>query len=392
MPEYKNTLLKLNLKSLLEEYSGRNSLALKKRFPEHYMLISQQLSIYPKAAKKLPVFTSFGCFLTAKSYEQSSSEPLAEYKARLFGGDVLLDLTGGLGIDDIAFSNSYDSVISIDSDNTLNELVRANLIIMGISNITRINSTAEEFIKIKITASLVYIDADRRAAGRRSIKLEDSSPPVIIMMKRLFEIAPCVLLKISPLVDLTYLSKTLKNISDIRVISLDGEVKEILVLLKRNHIGLTMRHAVDISALRSDQFFESSGVSGEFPALNENGCYFYEPSASLIKAGLTEEYAIKNGLFMLSKKSVYLTSDKFVKEFFGRSFEVISKMDFGKSAVKSYLKQNNIFKANIAQRDFPVTVDELRKAFRISDGGNDYLFFTAGSNRKKLFYHCKKAQ
>ncbi len=390
MPEYKNTLLNLNLKSLLEEYSGKNSLVLKKKFPEHYMLISEQLSVYPKAAKKLPVFTSHGCFLTAKSYEQSSSEHLAHYKARLFKGDVLLDLSGGLGIDDIAFSGSFGSVVSIDNDTALNELVRANLVKMGLSNILRIDSSAEEFIKSNIKASLIYIDADRRTTGKRSVLLENSSPPVLLMLDRMFEISHKILLKLSPLIDISYVYRALRGIREVRVISLDGEVKEILVLLERNHDGKTEIYAVGLMPGKEDMVF--SGISLNEPKLdiNENGDFFYEPSPSLIKSGLAHQYALKNEISGISNNGIFLTSNKFIKNFFGRSFKVISKFDFGKSAVRNYLKVNHISKANVARRNFPEIAEDLRRVFKISDGGEDYLFFTSGNNKKKLFYHCQK--
>ncbi|MCC7158999.1 MAG: hypothetical protein IT281_05635 [Ignavibacteria bacterium] len=392
MPEYKNTLLNLNLKSLLEEYSGRNSLALKKKFPEHYKLISEQLSIYPKAIKKLPVFTSLGCFLTAKSYEQSSSEPLAEYKARLFKGDVLLDLSGGLGIDDIAFSRSFNSVVSIDRDPALNELVRTNLEIMGIHNVTRIDSTAEEFIKNGLSASLIYIDADRRTTAKRSIRLEESSPPVLLMSDRLFEISQTILLKLSPLIDIPYILRALRGISEIRVISLENEVKEVLVLLERGHSNLPAIHAIELMQGKQDMVFSADVSVHTEPGTDDNGIFFYEPSASLIKAGLSLEYASKKGLTPVSRNGIYLMGYELLDDFFGRSFKVISKFDFGKSAVKNYLRAKHISKANVARRNFPENVDEIRRVFKILDGGDDYLFFTTGNNNRKLFYHCKKIQ
>ncbi|MBZ0202017.1 MAG: hypothetical protein K8I03_03265 [Ignavibacteria bacterium] len=392
MPEYKNTLLNLNLKSLLEEYSGRNSLALKKKFPEHYKLISEQLSIYPKAIKKLPVFTSLGCFLTAKSYEQSSSEPLAEYKARLFKGDVFLDLSGGLGIDDIAFSRSFNSVVSIDRDPALNELVRTNLEIMGIRNVTRIDSTAEEFIKNGLSASLIYIDADRRTTAKRSIRLEESTPPVLLMSDRLFEISQTILLKLSPLIDIPYILRALRGISEIRVISLENEVKEVLVLLERGHSNLPAIHAIELMQGKQDMVFSADVSVHTEPGTDDNGIFFYEPSASLIKAGLSLEYASKKGLTPVSRNGIYLMGYELLDDFFGRSFKVISKFDFGKSAVKNYLRAKHISKANVARRNFPENVDEIRRVFKILDGGDDYLFFTTGNNNRKLFYHCKKIQ
>jgi hypothetical protein len=124
--EYKNNLFKFDLQLFLEKYKGSSAVQLKKDFPDTYRLLASQLALYPKAAGKLPVFTSKFCYLTSKSYEQSSSEATADYKASMFKGNTLIDLTGGLGIDDIAFSRSFNRVISVDSDKELNKLAEVN--------------------------------------------------------------------------------------------------------------------------------------------------------------------------------------------------------------------------------------------------------------------------
>src|SRR5690349_14056728 len=123
---YKDKLLNFDLKSFLERYTEKDVFRLKEMYPELFVLLAEQLKLYPKAKEKLPVFTSNYCYFTSKSYEQSSSDALALYKAESFKGRVLLDLTGGLGVDDWAFSRSFEKVISVDNDLELNELVRIN--------------------------------------------------------------------------------------------------------------------------------------------------------------------------------------------------------------------------------------------------------------------------
>jgi hypothetical protein len=244
--EYKDSLLNFDLKSFLEEHSSTNTIKLRKKFPLHYRLLAQQLKLYPKALKKLPFFAGHMCFFTSKSFEQSSSEALAGYKAKLFSGNILIDLTGGLGADDWAFSGSFNRVISVDCDEELNRLVRLNFEKLGIKNVERIHSTAEEFIKNQITSALIYIDADRRSNKGKAITLADSEPPVLNILSRLFEISVTVLLKLSPLIDITYLRKTLSNLERVYVNSFDNEVKEVLVLLKTGHIESPLIIAADI--------------------------------------------------------------------------------------------------------------------------------------------------
>jgi len=182
--EYKNNLLKFDLQSFLKDYAGASSLNLKKAFPDNYKLLAAQLALYPKANTKMPKFTSNYCYLTSKSYEQSSSEALAQYKASLFEGETLLDLSGGLGIDDIAFSTKFKRVVSIDSDSELNLIADVNFCKLGIQNIERITANAEDYINNVISADLVYIDADRRAvqSGKKSVTLHNSSPNILQML------------------------------------------------------------------------------------------------------------------------------------------------------------------------------------------------------------------
>jgi len=389
-PEYKNTLLNFDLKSFLEEFSGRNLSAIKKKYPELYLILASQLKLYPKAAKKLPTFAEKHCYLTTKSYEQSSSEALANYKAKLFSGDTLVDLTGGLGVDDYAFSRSFNKVISVDNDSELNELARINFSKLGADNLVRIDSTAEDFLKTARGADLVYLDADRRTSSRKAVTLHGSSPPVLEILPRVFETASKVLLKLSPLIDISYIIKTLPYIRWIKVISLNNEVKEILVLLEKHHSGLIEIYAIDIKEERNERNYSARHNENLSPVIGHIGSYFFEPSASLVKSGLVNHYATSHGLTTVSKNGVFLLSDKIVNDFFGRGFLIKNIIKFSKTALKKYFKDLEILKANISCRNFPVSEAALKKHFTISDGGNEYLFFTTNSAGEKFMYHCCK--
>ncbi len=130
--EYKNNLLSFDLQSFLKRYAGKSAIQIKKDFPAIYLVLAAQLEIYPRAAEKLPEFTRSYCYLNRKSYEQASSEAVAAYRATLFGGNTVIDLAGGLGIDDIAFSKSFNKVISIDPDAELNTLAVINFSLLKI--------------------------------------------------------------------------------------------------------------------------------------------------------------------------------------------------------------------------------------------------------------------
>ncbi|MEO8513969.1 MAG: hypothetical protein ABI543_10445 [Ignavibacteria bacterium] len=392
--EYKNNLFKFDLQSFLKNYEGYSSIQLKKEFPGTYKLLAAQLSLYSKAIDKLPLFTSKFCFMTSKAYEQSSSEAMARYKASLFKGNTLIDLSGGLGIDDIAFSRSFNNVMSIDSDEELNLLTEINLKKLGIKNIERITAKAEDFIAQDISADLLYIDADRRVTktGKKAVTLHDSSPNIPVILSRLFEISPNILLKLSPLVDITYLKKALPNVKEIRVVSLNYEVKEILVSLDPSFNEEPVVIAVNVSINGKIQQFSSNHTIIENNSETGQQKYFFEPASSLIKAGLVKEYADYSGLLPITANNIYHTTGKLSDNLLGRMFSIVHQMPFGKSSFRKYLLESNIIKANISTRNFPVKPEELKKTFKLSDGGDEYFFFTTGDKRSKLVYHCRKIE
>jgi hypothetical protein len=389
-PEYKNTLLNFDLKSFLEEFSGKNPGAVKKKYPELYLILASQLNLYPKAKKKLPTFAEKYCYFTTKSYEQSSSEALANYKAKLFSGNTLIDLTGGLGVDDYAFSRSFNKVISVDNDLELNELARINFSKLDIDNIVRIDSTAEDSILTKPQADLVYIDADRRTSTHKAVTLYDSSPPVLELLHVLFKISGSILLKLSPLIDITYLVRNLQQIRDIRVISLDNEVKEVLVHLDSSFQGQIMIYAVDLNDKDEERILSAPFGRKRSAVIDHTGKFFYEPSAAIVKAGLADHYAASFGINLISKNGVFMTGDKSLPDFFGRGFLIVNHIKYGKAMLKKYFKDHNISKANVSCRNFPVSEAGVKKHFSISDGGNEYLFFTTNSAGEKFMYHCCK--
>jgi len=353
-------------------------------------LLAEQPAIYKKAQEKLPEFVHKRCFFTKKSFEQASGSISARYKSGLFSGNLMLDLTGGLGVDDYAFANSFKKIISLDNDKFLNAIVRINFGKLGVKNIERIDADAYEYIKNDNYFDLVYIDADRRSSSKKSINLESSEPDILKIIGRLLELTPSVLLKLSPLIDITYLKRTFNNIKDIRVISVKNEVKELLVTLCNQIVPETIIHAVELGKEGSEKIFSVIGNSSVDLLPSDTGKYFYEPSVSIIKAALTSDYAVSKNLNQVSVNSVFLTGNTCHQDFMGRVFEVINRIEFGKSAVKKYLMGNCISKANVSCRNFPVKENEIKKTFGIKDGGDEYLFFTTGINKQKLLFHCRK--
>lgn len=359
--------------------------------------LAEQLKLYPKAKYKLPSFTNVLCWFTGKSYEQCSSEASAKLKSNLFNGGKLLDLSGGLGVDDVYFSESFKEVISLDPDEKLNILTEANFRKLQKFNIKRISETAESFLETNnLRFSLIYLDADRRTSNQKSKLLETGSPDFFSLEEKLYEFTDDILLKLSPLIDIDYCLENLRFIKKVIVVSVDFEVKEVLCHLSKNH-----QNEVTISNYFLDRIGEIEGKIAsnnlerkskfEFTKPNDSK-YFFEASPGLIKSGLDKIYAFQKNLYPINQNGFYFLSenDHSSDTGFGRYFEIISKSQFSKSQFKDYLKKNSINQANISARDFGMSVDEIKKMFQIKDGSEDYFFFGRNADKTKWFFHTRK--
>lgn len=359
-------------------------------------LLAEQINIYPKALRKLPQFAHNHCWFTSKSYEQASGEALAIFKSTLVQGKRLLDLSGGLGVDDWAFSKKFKEIVSLDPDINLNNLVRFNYKKMDISNIERIDTTAENYLnKSDIGVfDMVFLDSDRRIEDKRNFFLDQCTPNILELRARCLEIANAILLKISPMVDLSYLISSLPGIEKIWVVGDKTEVKEILVKVTLEKVQSIEIIAVQVINNLNLSFSNKEPREHTFaapsPNLNKTTSYIFEPHPSIIKAGISLEYASYNGLNQIAPNSFLLYGNNLPLNFIGRAFKVIDIIEFSKSNLSNYLKKNNLVQANITRRNFKQTVDDIRKVFKLSEGGDDYLFFTTNLEGNRLVIHGRK--
>lgn len=366
---------------------------------EQNWYLAEQLKLYPKAKYKLPNFTNASCWFTAKSYEQCSSEASAKLKSSLFNGGQLLDLSGGLGVDDVYFSESFKEVISLDPDENLNILTEANFKKLQKNNIKRLSKTAESFLETNnLRFSLIYLDADRRTSNQKSKLLETGSPDFFTLEEKLYEFTDDILLKLSPLIDIDYCLENLRFIKQIIVVSVDFEVKEVLCHLSKNYQNEV---AISNYFLNKNGEIEGKNVSNNLDRKTKfeftkiiNSNYFFEASPGLIKSGLDKLYAYQKNLYPINQNGFYFFSESnHLSDIgFGRYFEIISKSQFSKSQFKEYLKKNNIHQANISARDFGMSVEEIKKMFQIKDGSDDYFFFGRDADKTKWFFHTRKSQ
>ena len=394
LPEHLN----FNLKNFVQKHLNDdiNTLTLKlKSFIQtdfNTNLVLETISNIKKGSHKLPNLTSNYCWLPTKSYEQASSELTAFYKSLLFNGNSVLDLCGGLGIDDIAFSKVFKTVISLDADEELNEIVNFNFKKLGINPVERITIFAEDFLANNANKfDLVYIDADRRpTVNSKKFILSDCTPNIIELLPQLKLITNQLLIKLSPMVDLNYCKSEIENIKEIHVVSLKNEVKEVLLLVDFSIKNNTIIKAINIiNEQNIQEFSELNLFEIETKESNKN-THFYEPNASIIKANLSANYAQSLGLKMIALNTHFFIGHELIENFFGRCFKIIESFTFSKSMLKNYLKKNGIVKANISKRNFPINEAEIAKQFDLKTGGDEYLFFTQNNQGEKLFFHCVK--
>ena len=362
--------------------------------------ILRQVAGYQVMKKKVPSW--YDCpdllFPASLSLEQCSSETTARYKTSLCTslGSIrtMADLTGGLGIDCTFMADGREKVLYVERQAELCELARNNFKELGLPQIEVMNGDGPEILKtIDFFFDLIFLDPARRnLAGGKVVFLSDCEPDLTEVKPLLLSKATFVLVKLSPMLDISMALKQLPETAQIHVVSVDGECKELLFLLKSDVCTTEPEiHCVNIISNGMPQDFVFTGkeeqnakcVYAETPA-----SYLYEPNASILKAGafsmITKAFNVKK----LHPNSHLYTSHQYLPDFPGRSFLIESFFHFHSKDLKQNL--NGATKANITVRNFPNTVAEIRKKTGLKDGGEIFIFATTLNDGKKVFIRCRK--
>lgn len=350
--------------------------------------ISTLISLYQKAKLKLPEHYKMMAAFNAKSYEQSTSEAVANYKAGIMDieNKKIVNLTGGIGIDDWAMARLASQIDSCDIDEEIHSMANYNIGLFKNLNIKRHLQDGLAFIKIHPKTDIIYIDPDRRPNSGRVFRLEDSEPDILSNMELLLEKANHVWIKISPMADITYLEKAIPSIQQLYVIAWLGEVKEILALCSKTGAAEKKISAVNIGSDKKEIF--EKGQNRVQSVCNNIGNYLYEPNRAIIKAGLSSAYAFNLNLHMLSPNSHFFISDELKDNFYGRTFKIIERVEYKPKLLKSYFEEHKIKQANVTTRNFRETPEELKKRYKIKDGGDNYLCFTTDQAGISWLFHC----
>lgn len=367
-----------------------------------------------------------------------SKENVNEIKEEPHEGDFseetgFVDLTGGFGVD-FSYIASRLGVKSmyVERQAHLCEAAKENFERLGLKNVSVKNGDGIEvlhsfaskkeaaasdslgiteeqsrsLLKTNLGLKLIFIDPARRDdAGNKVVSLKDCTPDVTVLQEEMLSKADYVIIKLSPMLDWHRAVSELSHVREVHIISVNNECKELLLVLSARNMGemeassadREVKHAgsLRIYCVNDAQSFvcdeldmESSSVRIASPVLEEMQ-YLYEPNASLMKAGCFSVLSERYGARMLSKNSHLFVSMEPIEDFPGRSFRIIAISSFNKKELKRYL--SGITKANIATRNFPLSVAELRKRLKLKDGGETYIFATTLSDESHVLVITEKA-
>lgn len=372
------------------------------------------------------------------SMEQCSSESTALYKAelaaRLLGLPAsssgtemkaeneieFVDLTGGFGVDFsyIAARLGVKSMY-VERQAHLCEAAKENFGRLGLKNAIVKNGDGIEILhsfhpkkddaasdddslgitydqprsllKTNLGLKIIFIDPARRDdAGNKVVSLKDCTPDVTVLQEEMISKADYVIIKLSPMLDWHRAISELSHVREVHIISVNNECKELLLVLSARNMGENLRiYCInDAQSFVCDELdMESSSVKIA-PSTLEEMQYLYEPNASLMKAGCFSVLSGRYDARMLSKNSHLFVSQAPIEAFPGRSFRIIAVSSFNKKELKRHL--SGITKANIATRNFPLSVAELRKRLKLKDGGETYIFATTLSDDSHVLVITEK--
>jgi hypothetical protein len=392
-----HSLLDPQVLALIDAHAGDDPAAFAMRFHGRNDLpvraMAEQIACRKKAAVKLPSLARFPMLYTRLGLEQASGERAAEWKASLMQGRRAIDLTGGLGIDTLFLARRFDEVVSCERDEALARLAEANRRVMGINNVEmRVGDSAELLAGYPDDSfDWVLVDPARREHGGRSAGLSVSSPDVVRLHDLMLRKAPKVCIKASPALEISGLDAQLPTLSEIIAVSVDGECKEVLLILDREREA-GCKPEVRAVCLGSETFeiVSSGDAQSERQVAEKPGSWLYEPDAAIIKARLTGELARQMQLSFLNRTVDYLTSDRLIEPFPGRSFRIGEYRPFRPKSFRKELAELGITNAAIQRRDFPLAVEELRKRYKIGESSGHFLFFTKDASGGLVWLSCRK--
>lgn len=364
----------------------------------------QQIEGWQTARRKLPSWAERDGILYPPRLpmEQCSSEQTARYKQALVkrlldnngteAPHTLMDLTGGFGIDFSFLAPLFDRAVYMERQPELCRIAAHNFKTLGLAQ-AEIRETDSSLSPDEWPdAACCFVDPARRdTAGRKTVAIEDCEPDLSILQEAIRRKAAFSLIKLSPMLDIRTALRTLAHVAEVHAVSVQGECKELLLVMTRQKTEKTACHCVNLDTEAPTFTFtlteeeEAACTYSDTP-----GRFLYEPNASVMKCGGFRSLATRYGLRKLHPNSHLYTSDHSCRDFPGRTFAIEDSCGFGKKELKGLL--NGLRQANLTVRNFPDTVAGLRKRLKLREGGNAYLFATTLADGRHVLLRCRKAE
>ena len=352
----------------------------------------RQIAGRQTARRKLPSWAALDGILYPPhlNMEQCSSEQTARYKARICSSHpspkTLVDLTGGFGVDFAFMSEAFDEATYVERNSELFAISSANMKILA-PKAKCLNEDGLEVLHRLDHVSMIFMDPARRDHhGARTYGISDCTPNVLEIKDELLQKADVVMLKLSPMLDWHKAISDLgeQYIKEVHIVSVQNECKELLIVMQQQPAEPPTVYCVNDDSIFS---YHPSSISSNHISHHSSLIYLYEPNASIMKAGCFAEIEQAFEVSQLAPNSHLFASDQVIEDFPGRKFRVTAVTSMNKQELKQALK--DIRQANIAVRNFPMSVADLRKRLKLSEGGNDYIFATTLTEGKKVLIICQ---
>ncbi len=348
----------------------------------------QQIEGWQLARRKIPAWTAIpGIWFPPRlALEQCSSSETASYKRRVVekllpadSRNRLVDLTGGLAVDFSALAPLFREAVYVEKQSLLCDLARHNLPLLGLPDAEIHNTDAPSPTLWAQPGTTLFLDPARRdLAGRKTVAIEDCTPNVL-HLQPLWEACSLVMVKLSPMLDIAAALRQVRCVEEVHVVSLRGECRELLLAVRPDFEGEPSVHCASIDARGNTSLYTcSAGARKQSPAIAPAriapGSLLFEPGPSLLKAGCQDAFAVDHGLQKLHPRThLFVVEDEAIDALApqGRLFRLERQFDFSKASLRLV---RQLGQANLALRNFPGTVDALRRRLHLADGGNKYLF------------------
>ena len=360
-------------------------------------LALEQIAGWQKARIKIPSWAAIDGILYPPhlSMEQCSSERTARYKAEIAGrGDFFVDLTAGFGVDTSFISKRFTKAVCIERQERLCAILSENAVRLGLPHLQVVCGDATDYLHTMPHADLLLIDPARRDEyGGRTFGIADCTPNVLEMMDELTMKADNVIIKLSPMLDWRKAVDDINNdqyhVHHVHIVSVDNECKELLLEVKRGQSGLKVL-CINLLSDGNEERLEFGTSDQVHNPLQRSQApqYLYEPNASIMKAGCFDLVSERFAVSQLEHNSHLFVSETYVDAFPGRRFVIEKVSSLNKRDLKDALE--SISRANIAVRNFPMTVAELRRRLKLQEGGDVFIFATTVVNQGHRLFVCRK--